>query len=142
MTAAKAGPHLRQGAALAGLALGGALAQGHPAFADILVSVRSGDHPGFGRAVVDTPTDPPYRIEQTGNRVVVRLLQPLTLDRAPAAPHNVDLVRTMGSTLELTIQPGTTVHPSVIGGHLVLDVNDPKPAADVSAAADPPESKK
>ncbi|HVZ06810.1 tetratricopeptide repeat protein [Rhodopila sp.] len=104
------------------------------------VPVRSGDHPGFGRIVIDTPEEPKYRIEQSGQRVTVRLQQSSALERAPRPPQNVISVRTNGSVLDLTLLPGATLHPSVIGGHLVLDMNDPKPGAldTVLAAAGAP----
>src|SRR3954451_19847399 len=93
-----------------------------PVLADPPVTVRVGEHPGFGRIVLNTYGNPRYAVEQSGNLVVVRLPQSATLERAPAPPHNVESLRASGSVLELTLQPGATVHPSVISGLVVIDV--------------------
>jgi hypothetical protein len=121
-------------ALLVGLLLGCNPVQAPSALADPTVSVRSGDHPGFGRIVLDTRAEPHYKIEQSGDHVSVRVLQAVTLGRAPASPHNVSSLQTSGQTVELTVVAGASVHPSVVGGHLVIDVNDP-PATQIPAAA-------
>jgi hypothetical protein len=113
--------------------------QGTAALADGPVLVRSGDHPGFGRVVIDTSGDPHFKLEQSGSRVVVRLTPPVTLDVAPAAPHNVLSLQTSGPVLELTLAPGSSVRSSVAGGHVVIDVKDPPaPTATTPTATQAP----
>ncbi|MFO1027408.1 MAG: hypothetical protein U1E70_19700 [Acetobacteraceae bacterium] len=121
---------LGSGALLIGVSL-----QGSSVSAEPVITVRTGDHPGFGRVVIDTTGEPQYKIEQSGSRVVVRLTQPAVLDRAPAAPHNITSLRTSGAAVELTMAPGATLHHSVLAGRVVIDINDPSPQQAAAAGA-------
>ena len=93
------------------------------------IAIRSGDHPGFGRIVLDTNGKPRYRIRQDGDRVVLRLAGDAALGAAPSLPRNVTAIKTDGGKLELVLSRGARLHPVQAGGHIVLDILDAPPAA-------------
>ncbi len=88
-----------------------------------VVTVRSGDHPGFGRIVIDSPAH--YKMERIGDRVVVQFTDAIRLGHAPSAPHNVTSVQTTGTTVEFVVAAGAEVKPSIISGLVVFDITDP-----------------
>ena len=91
-------------------------------------AIRSGDHPGFGRIIIDTNNQARYQLDQTGDHVVVRFTTPLTLGNPPHLPRNVTEMTTNGAVAELTLSHGAVVRPARIAGRVVLDVFDPSNA--------------
>ena len=79
--------------ALASLLLAGA------GWAD--TTVRSGNHPDFGRVVIDVDATAGYQLDQTGDHVTVRLPAGVTLGRPPPTPKNVAGLKTDGAAIEL-----------------------------------------
>ncbi len=94
-------------------------------------SVRSGNHPDFGRVVVDTTRQAGYRIEQDGDHVVVRFDDGVSLGTPPALPRNVTEIKTSGAIAELTLKHGAVLHATRLGGRVVLDALDPSGKAPV-----------
>jgi len=105
--------------------------------------VRSGNHPDFGRVVVDTIGQAGYRIEQNGDHVVVRFDDGVSLGTPPALPRNVTKIKTSGAIAELTLKHGSVLHATQLGGRVVLDALDPSgkaPVAPKRVTARPPPS--
>jgi hypothetical protein len=120
------GPPTSRGLALL-LAAGFAAAA---APADGPVAIRSGDHPGFGRIVVDTGTRAAFQVDQAGDHVVIRFLPPVTLGDPPPPPRNVQSIRLAGGTIELSVKAGSSIRSDRIGDRFVIDIIDPgRPAA-------------
>jgi tetratricopeptide (TPR) repeat protein len=92
-------------------------------------TVRSGNHPDFGRVVIDTTDAHAYRLERTGDEIIVRFGPEVRLGPSPLPPKNVISVRTEGSEIDLTLDRGVQLHSMRIGGSVVLDVFDPKAEA-------------
>ncbi len=99
-------------------------------------AVRSADHPGFGRIVIDTNATTEYTLEQDGDHVVVHLQNNIPLSAPPTRPRNVVGIKIEGSTLDLMLRPGARLRSSRVGGRVILDMVD-----DGSAAATPGPSK-
>jgi hypothetical protein len=95
-----------------------------PAKQTARTSVRSGNHPGFGRVVVDTNGKTAYRLEQDGDHVVMHFADDVTLGNAPAPPRNVIAITTDGATADLILVHGAKIHPMRMDGRVVLDVLD------------------
>src|ERR1019366_7503700 len=74
------------------------------------VTVRSGNHPGFGRVVFDAPSRVTYRLIQDGEHASVSFANDTTLTGTPPLPQNVVSVRLAGAVAELVIAAGTTLH--------------------------------
>jgi hypothetical protein len=87
-------------------------------------SVRSANHSGFGRIVIDTNRSDAYHIEQDGDHVVVRFAGAITLGAPPASPRNVIAIKTDGSMVDLTLKHGAQLHPMRLEGRVVLDIQD------------------
>ena len=96
------------------------------------LAVWSGNHPGFGRIVIDTNNQIPYHLDQEGDHVVVHLADGVTLAHPPSPPRNVTTIRTDGSTVDLTLSHGARLRAVRMSGRVVLDVMDP--TKDKSAA--------
>jgi hypothetical protein len=92
-------------------------------------TVRSGNHPDFGRVVIDTTDAHAYRLERTGDEIIVRFGSEVTLGQPPLPPKNVISIRTEGSEVDLTVDRGVQLHPMRIGGSVVLDILDLKTEA-------------
>lgn len=99
-------------------------------------AVRSADHPGFGRIVIDTNATTEYTLEQEGDHVVVHLQNNITLGAPPPRPRNVVGITIAGSTIELKLRPGARLRSSRVGGRVILDMVD-----DGGATATPGPSK-
>jgi hypothetical protein len=93
------------------------------------VAVRSGDHQGFGRVVIETNGQTDYRLDRDGDRVVVRFADGVTLGSPPPLPRNVLSIKTDGPVVELTLKHGASLQPTTIGGRVVLDTVDAPEAA-------------
>lgn len=88
------------------------------------VTIRFGDHPGFGRIVFDSDDFAQLPVDQVGRQISVALGRSAHFDRG-ATPHNVDAMRNTSNAVVFEIAPGATVRHSLINGHLVIDVFDP-----------------
>ncbi|WP_426956960.1 hypothetical protein [Muricoccus radiodurans] len=102
------------------------------------LGVRLGDHPGFGRVVVDL-TDPSRvpQIRQQGGEVVLRL-GPGTEFDIPASrplPRNVQALRAEDGALRIGTRPGARLRQQRLEGRVVLDVLDPPASPSPQAAA-------
>jgi hypothetical protein len=108
-----------------GVALAALTASSPPSAAapqDGTTTIRSGDHPGFGRVVIDTDAEAAFHLDQVGERVVVRFLSPIILGTAPSSPRNVVAIKISDQSVELTIRSGSTIRSGRIGGRVVIDV--------------------
>lgn len=115
-------------AGLAGCAMFGAEAAAAPpagAAPESTAVIRSGDHPGFGRIVIDANPRAAYEVEQKLNSVVMRFLSPVEFGKIPKLPRNVAAIKTAGQTIAVTSKPGTSIHAGRLGDRLVVDVADP-----------------
>ncbi|HUB44097.1 MAG TPA: hypothetical protein VMB73_03850 [Acetobacteraceae bacterium] len=100
------------------------------------VSIRSGSHPGYGRVVFDAPPHTTYRLVRDGDQLTVQFAGDVALKDGAPPPRNVSTLHAEGNQATLTIVPGSTVHESRLGSHVVIDVFDP--GADAAAPAQPP----
>jgi hypothetical protein len=97
-------------------------------------AVRSGNHPDFGRVVVDTTGKTTYRLDQDGDHVAVHFSRDMTLGAPPALPRNVVSIKIDGSTIDLVLKHGVKIHPMRLDGRVVLDVLDAPDKAAAPAA--------
>lgn len=72
------------------------------------ISVRTGNHPSFGRIVFDAPPNARYRLTREGDQISVRFPDDQTLARPGSAPRNVTRLNAAGSKLEFTIAAGAS----------------------------------
>jgi hypothetical protein len=86
--------------------------------------LRTGDHPGFGRLVVDLPSGATAELVSAGGRFVLRVSGG-TLTRAGPPPHNVRAIALVAEGAELVLAPGTRPRHMHLPGRLVIDVLDP-----------------
>jgi len=103
------------------------------------VTIRSGNHPDFGRVVFDAPAHARYNLVRDGDRLTVQFAPGIALQGAPALPRNVAALHADGSEATLTLAPGSTIHASRIGDHVVIDVFDAGPANGQSGQAPSPQ---
>src|SRR4051812_41608773 len=101
---------------------------------DGITTIRSGDHPGFGRVVIDTNSQAAYHVDQVGDRVFIRFLSPAALGKPPSAPQNVLAIRISNQTIELTIRNGSTIRSGRIGDRFFIDILAPGEAPTVRQA--------
>jgi hypothetical protein len=88
------------------------------------LTVRSGNHPDFGRIVFDTSGTTAYHVDHDGDHVVVHIAGDVTLGRPPPPPRNVTAITTDGPTADLTLAHGTRIHAMRIDGRVVVDIFD------------------
>ena len=74
-------------------------------------AVRSGNHPDFGRIVIDTTGKAGYHLKQDGDHVEVRFDSDMTLGNPPSPPRNVMALTTDGPTVDLTLAHGANCIP-------------------------------
>ena len=117
-----------------------ALAAGPAMAVDPTVTLRTGEHPGFGRLVFEAPAGVTEELVREGDRLVVRFSTNAAVDSEGHAPHNVLGIATSPGQAELSLSSGATIRRMRIGGRLVIDVLDPAPAESVHA--NPPPSRK
>jgi hypothetical protein len=105
-----------------------------PAFADnpVAVTIRSGNHPDFGRIVFDAPPGVSYRVVRDGDRVTVRFADDVALTGDPKLPRNIAALHADHAQAVLTVAAGATFHDTRLGDHVVVDVFD------AAAASAPP----
>lgn len=91
------------------------------------VGVRTGDHPGFGRLVFDWRRAPAYRVEQQGDRVVLRFqaTDPIDLSGARRLPRNLLSATGGDGAIELVMRPGARLRHFRNGPKVALDFLDP-----------------
>ncbi|WP_368419800.1 hypothetical protein [Rhodovarius sp.] len=118
---------------------GGAPTQA-PAVEAARISLRVGDHAGYGRLVFDWPSPPAYSVERSGETHLVRL--PRGADQAVASlrrlPRNVSALRVVPAGVEITLRPGARLRDFRMGARLVFDALDPPAEAASRAPAVPP----
>jgi len=106
-----------------------AMAQSGPA---ATAGVRSGDHAGFGRVVLDLGPGMRPSVTSRDQTVTVRVEGP-DGPVVPAAdarpPRNVQTLAVRDGRLELTLAPGARLRSYRMGQRLVLDIADPDTAA-------------
>jgi len=94
----------------------------------VAVTIRSGNHPGFGRMVFDAPPGASYRVVRDGDHLTVQFADDVALTGDPKLPHNVAALHADGTKAVLTVAAGATFHDGRLGDHVVVDVFDPTPA--------------
>ena len=104
------------------------MAFGIPAYAQQTpaVSLRVGTHPTYGRVVMDWPEAPPYRAEESGNRLILRFDTPARFDLSAALrlPRNVESLSAVDGGIALQAPPGTRFRHYRLGNRIVIDVLD------------------
>ncbi|TCH97171.1 hypothetical protein EJV46_17830 [Roseococcus sp. SYP-B2431] len=97
------------------------------------IGVRTGDHPGFGRIVFDWTAAPRYRMEQEGDRVLLRFPDNDAIDLTGARrlPRNLLAVNRTAGAIELTLRPGARIRHFRNGPKVAFDIMDP--SGDVAA---------
>lgn len=111
-----------------------------PASAQERVTVRTGDHPGFGRIVFDWTAAPAYQVETSEGRAVLRFRDADRIDLAGARrlPRNLAAVNRVEGGIELVLRPGARVRHFRNGPKVAVDILDPLPEAERAAAAGAP----
>ncbi len=112
---------------------------GAPAFGQQapLVGIRVGNHPTYGRVVLDWPNPVTYRAEEAGDRLVLRFEAPARFDLSAALrlPKNVLSISAIESGVALQAPPGTRFRHYRLGNRVVIDVLDGNEAAPSAAEA-------
>lgn len=91
-----------------------------------MVRVTAGEHPYFGRVVLDAP-GLAYTVSRDGVHILIRFSDDPILGELPPTPHNVLAIRAVPGGVELTVPPGANVHTSRIGAKVVVDIDDTSP---------------
>ena len=82
-----------------------------PAFGQqaALVGIRVGNHPTYGRVVLDWPNPGTYRAEEAGDRLTLRFEAPARFDLSAALrlPKNVIALSAIEGGVALQAPPGT-----------------------------------
>ncbi len=88
-----------------------------------VVRITSGEHPGFGRVVLDAP-GLAYTVNRDGGHLTIRFSEEPILADLPPAPRNVLAIWAAPGGVELTLPPGVAVHTSRMGSKIIVDVDD------------------
>ena len=91
-----------------------------------VVRVTAGEHPHFGRVVLDAP-GLAYTTDRDGDHVLIRFPGDPALGELPPAPHDVVAIRAVTGGVELTVPPGANVHTSRMGSKVVVDIDETAP---------------
>jgi hypothetical protein len=91
-----------------------------------VVRVTSGEHPYFGRVVLDAP-DLAYTVSRDGGHVLIRFSGEAVLGELPPTPRNVLAIRPAQGGMELTVPPGANVHTARMGSKIIIDIDDTVP---------------
>jgi hypothetical protein len=104
------------------------------------IGLRTGNHPGFGRVVLDATSRTTYRVEQEDGRVVLRLAAPAAFEMgAPSRmPRNLRGIETAEDSVTLTVAPGVRLRHFRLGTRIVLDLMDAERSAAAGAATPAP----
>jgi len=104
--------------------------------------VRTGNHPDFGRVVIDTNGKTSYHLDQDGDNVALHLADAIRLGTPPPVPRNVVSITMDGSTVKLVLKHGVKLHAMRMDGRVVLDIldaaDDQPPPANPPPANSPP----
>ncbi|MFM7414849.1 MAG: hypothetical protein ACKO51_03495, partial [Alphaproteobacteria bacterium] len=100
------------------------------------VGFRVGNHPTYGRVVMDWPEAVTYRAEEAGNRLTLRFDAPARYDLSGALrlPKNVESLSAIDGGIVLQAPPGTRFRHYRLGNRVVIDVLD---GAEASEATPP-----
>ena len=90
------------------------------------VRVTTGDHPNFGRVVLDAP-GLSYTVTRDGSHLLIRFSEEPILGELPTAPRKLAL-RAVPGGVDLTVPPDANVHTSRMGSKVVVDVDDVAPS--------------
>ena len=105
----------------------------------VTVAVRTGDHPGFGRVVVDLGRGMKHELARQDERVTVKLegaAGPVAPSAGARPPRNVTAIATREGQLELTLAAGARMRSYRLGDRLVLDIADRDPSGSPSGRPD------
>ena len=107
------------------------------------IGLRVGNHPGFGRIVLDATGRTAYRVEQEDGRVVLRLAAPAGFEPgAPGRmPRNVRGIETTEGAVTIAVAPGVRLRHFRLGARIVLDVMDPERSAPPAARQPAPSAR-
>jgi hypothetical protein len=89
-----------------------------------VVRVTAGEHPGFGRVVLDAP-GLTYAASRDAGHLLIRFSEDPGLGALPSIPRNVLAIRPVPGGVELTVAASANVHTSRMGSKVVVDVDDP-----------------
>lgn len=90
-----------------------------------VVAVRTGDHPGFGRVVLDVPPGVQTQVKPGEARVTVMIEGGVPGGVADLRrPRNVTAILVDGDWLDVAIAAGAKVRSSRLPGRLVIDILD------------------
>ncbi len=96
--------------------------------AEATISVRYGNHPGFGRVVFDAEDGGAIAVEQSDASVTVHLKLRARLP-AGGAPRNIRSVSQSGDDVAIELAPGAKLRRLIVNNHLVVDALDAPVAA-------------
>jgi hypothetical protein len=110
-----------------------------PAWAQVRVSLRVGDHPGHGRLVFNWPANAEYRVDEEEGRVVLRFGSPAVFDLSAARrpPRNLLGIEAAGETAVIALAPGARVRHYRLPYHIVVDLLDAEAAQPAPAPRNP-----
>ena len=89
------------------------------------LSVRTGEHPGFGRIVFMLPKGGSYESTIEGDRLLLVFKGSGAIEKPAGLPRNVVSMQTGQGTATLVLSPGARVRPMRMGDRVVVDVLDP-----------------
>ena len=92
----------------------------------IVVRVTAGEHPHFGRVVLNAP-GLSYTVSRDSGHVQIRFSEEPILGELPPTPRNVLAIRAVSGGVELTVPPGANVRTTRIGDKVVVDIDDTVP---------------
>ncbi len=98
----------------------------------VVVRVTAGDHPDYGRVVLDAP-GLAYTVERDNDHLLVRFPDQPTLGALPPAPRNVLALREVSGGVDLTMVAGASVHATRMGTKVVIDVGNSAPGGPLAA---------
>ena len=101
------------------------------------VSVRVGNHEGYGRVVFHLPPRIGYSVTQEGQHAIVKFTAELAVGQAAAIPRNVLGITTGKSQADFTLAPGAILHDWRTGDLVVIDVLDAAPDKEPGTKATP-----
>lgn len=104
--------------------------------ADAVVAIRGGDHPGFGRIVLDLPAGAAPDVAIDGQRLTVRMRPSLQWSPPPRPPRNVTGIKIDGNAVHVEFSPKAVPRRTREQNKLILDFADP-PAVPATEPADP-----
>jgi hypothetical protein len=95
--------------------------------ADPSVILRTGEHPGFGRVVFDTPPGVTATPTRQGDKLVVHFTQQAAIQAGVRPPYNIRDIEAAPGEVTLNLTPGARIRQMWLGGRLVIDVLKPAP---------------